>query len=85
MPIKEFATRLLAGAQREIKPELIPIKHFAYLLGVSIWTARGWAYEGKISSCKISRSLLIPASEVARLISENLRPRIEGAGRPGRK
>lgn len=94
MPIKEFATRLLSGAQPEIKPEprtrllsrawpeirpeLIPIKLFAHMLGVSIWTARGWAYEGKISSCKISRSLLIPATEIDRLISENLRPRIEG-------
>jgi hypothetical protein len=61
----------------EVKPVLMPIKNFAATMGVSIWTARGWAYEGKISSCKISRSLLIPATEVTRLVNENLRPRIE--------
>lgn len=62
--------------KRVVEPDLLPIKDFAARLGVSIWTARGWAYEGRISSCKISRSLLIPATEVTRLISENMRPRI---------
>jgi len=67
---------MLERVKQEVQPELLPVKNFAAKLGVSIWTARSWAYAGRISSCKISRSLLIPASEVDRLISENLRPRI---------
>ena len=73
---KSAKHRTLPLVPPEVKAELIPIKHFAARLGVSIWTARGWAYAGKIDSVKISRSLLIPASEVSRLISENTRPRI---------
>lgn len=67
---------MVERVKKEVEPELLPVKDFAAKLGVSIWTARGWAYSGRISSCKISRSLLIPASEVPRLIAENLRPRI---------
>lgn len=62
--------------KKVVEPDLLPIKDFAARLGVSIWTARGWAYSGRIASCKISRSLLIPTTEVSRLINENLRPRI---------
>jgi excisionase family DNA binding protein len=55
--------------------ELIRISEFAHRLGISIWTARSWAYAGKIASVKLGSLLQVPASEVARLIKENLRPR----------
>ena len=60
----------------EVVPELLPVKNFAARLGVSVWTARGWCYRGTVASVKIGRKLLVPAGEVHRMISENLRPRV---------
>ncbi len=57
------------------KAEVIRVQEFAQHLHISIWTARQWAYRGKIASCKVGKHLLIPAGEVTRLISENTRPR----------
>jgi excisionase family DNA binding protein len=54
--------------------ELLPISEFAKRLGISVWTARGWAYRGLISSVKLGKLLQIPASEVGRLVAENFRP-----------
>ena len=56
--------------------ELLPIKIFSERLGISIWTGRGYCYSGKVSSVKLGAKLLVPASEVSRLISENFRPRV---------
>jgi predicted site-specific integrase-resolvase len=67
---------VMVKGEKRVEPDLVPIKDFAERLGVSIWTARSWVYQGRISSCKISRSVLIPTTEVSRLICENLRPRI---------
>jgi excisionase family DNA binding protein len=56
------------------EPEVIRVREFARRLQVSVWTARAWAYRGKIASCKAGKHLLIPTSEVSRLIAENTRP-----------
>jgi excisionase family DNA binding protein len=58
-----------------IDRELITIKEFARLLSISIWTARKLAYAGKIASVKLGSRLQIPASEVARVVGDNLRAR----------
>jgi excisionase family DNA binding protein len=63
----------------EFESEVIRVQEFARRLQISVWTARGWAYRGKIASCKVGKRLLIPSSEVARLIAENTRPRLEQA------
>ena len=60
----------------ETKFEVIRVQEFARRLQISVWTARQWAYRGKIASCKAGKHLLIPASEVARLVGENIRPRV---------
>jgi excisionase family DNA binding protein len=57
--------------------ELYGVEEFSRRLGISIWTARNWAYRGRVSSVKLGSRLLIPASEVSRLIAEGLRPRVE--------
>jgi excisionase family DNA binding protein len=57
--------------------DVIRVREFAQQLRISIWTARQWAYSGKIASCKAGKHLLIPASEVSRLITENTRPRLD--------
>ena len=48
----------------EVKAELFPIKIFAARLGVSVWTARGWCYRGRVASVKIGAKLLVPTGEV---------------------
>jgi excisionase family DNA binding protein len=54
---------------------LHPVKNAAHQLGISIWTLRKMAYEGEITSVKIGSKLLIPESEIARLVREGMRPR----------
>jgi excisionase family DNA binding protein len=44
------------------------------LTGLSPWTWRRWAYDGKVASVKVGRRLLIPASEIERVMHEGLRP-----------
>jgi excisionase family DNA binding protein len=55
---------------------LISVKDFGALLGVSLWTVRGWAYKGRVASVKLGARMMIPTTELDRLIEENLRPRI---------
>jgi predicted site-specific integrase-resolvase len=61
----------------EVRPELLPVKDFAARLGVSVWTARSWCYRGTVASVKIGSKLLVPIGEVGRIISENMRPRLQ--------
>jgi excisionase family DNA binding protein len=44
--------------------------------GVSRWTWRRWAYDGKISSVKLGKRLLIPVCEIEHLVAANTRPRL---------
>jgi excisionase family DNA binding protein len=57
-------------------PRLIGVADFADQLGISVWTARAWAYEGRIASVKIGSRLQIPYEELDRLIKKNLRPAV---------
>jgi len=57
-------------------PRLLTVKNFAIEAGLSIWTIRQWAYNGRISSAKLGARLMIPATELDRLIAENLRPAV---------
>jgi predicted site-specific integrase-resolvase len=55
---------------------LLPLAEFAERLKISVWTARSWAYSGKISSVRVGAKLLhVPASEIDRIINEGMRPR----------
>lgn len=47
------------------------------IYGISRWTFRRWAYEGKIASVKLGRRLLIPVAEIERLVSANTRPALQ--------
>lgn len=60
-----------------IQPKLYPVKIAAQLLGVSVWTVRQAAYKGEVASAKIGAKLLIPASEIDRVVNESTRPRLE--------
>ena len=54
---------------------LQPVKEAAQRLGISVWTLRKKAYEGNVASVKIGAKLLIPESEIDRIILEGMRPR----------
>jgi excisionase family DNA binding protein len=69
--VEVFKVKALENA-----PEVIRVQEFADRLQISVWTARQWAYRGKVASCKAGKHLLIPAGEVARLLAENTRPRL---------
>lgn len=58
---------------------LYPVKDAAQRLGISVWTLRKLAYLGDIASVKLGVKLLIPESELVRLIQEGLRPRRSAA------
>ena len=53
---------------------LLGVAEAEALTGVSRWTWRRWAYEGKVASVKLGKRLLIPSAEIARLVAENTRP-----------
>lgn len=53
---------------------LLSVKDFGALLGVSLWTIRAWAYKGRVASVKLGARMMIPTTELDRLIQENLRP-----------
>jgi excisionase family DNA binding protein len=58
-----------------VDESLHPVKDAARQLGISIWTLRKKAYEGHIASVKIGAKLLIPESEMIRVVHEGMRPR----------
>ena len=60
----------------EVRPEYLGVAEAEAITGVSRWTWRRWAYDGKVSSVKLGKRLLIPSSEIARLVAENMRPRL---------
>jgi excisionase family DNA binding protein len=45
--------------------------------GISRWTWRRWAYDGKISSVKLGKRLMVSKQELDRVIAEGTRPRLE--------
>jgi len=47
------------------------------ITGVSKWTWRRWSYDGKIASVKLGKRLLIPTSEIKRIINLGTRPALE--------
>ncbi len=62
--------------RQNVTADLLGVSEAEAISGVSKWTWRRWAYDGKISSVKLGSRLLIPASEISRLVAENTRPRV---------
>jgi hypothetical protein len=70
-----------------VQPEYLSVDQCEIVTGVSRWTWRLYSYQGKVESCKVGSRLLIPISEVRRVIAEGKRPRADGlaAGEPSAK
>jgi excisionase family DNA binding protein len=58
---------------REVSAEYLGVAEAEARTSISRWTWRRWAYSGKVSSVKLGKRLLIPASEISRLVAENTR------------
>lgn len=68
-----------AKRREQIEKRLLSVYECEEISGISSWSWRRWAYKGLVASVKISTRLMIEASEVDRVISENRRPRIVDA------
>jgi excisionase family DNA binding protein len=64
-------------ASRRISADYLGVADAEAATGVSRWTWRRWAYDGRITSVKLGKRLLIPASEISRLVAENTRLRVD--------
>ena len=66
----------MAGQNKEA--QFLGVAEAETITGVSKWTWRRWSYDGKIASVKLGKRLLIPTSEIQRMIERGTRPAIEG-------
>ena len=67
----------MSETKRKMKVEYVGVIEAESITGVSRWTWRRWAYDGKIASVKLGKRLVIPASEIERLVVQNTRPALE--------
>ena len=61
----------------EVAPEYMSVNEAEVLTGRSRWSWRKDAYSGRVSSVKVGRRLLLPVSEIRRILAEGTRPRVE--------
>lgn len=64
------------STEKSIEPEYVGVSDAELMTGLSRWTWRAWAYSGRITSVKAGRRLLIPLSEIRRVMDEGTRPRV---------
>jgi hypothetical protein len=62
--------------KESVEPEYVSVDQAEIMTGVSRWTWRGYCYRGLIDSCKVGVRLLIPLSEIRRVLAEGYRPRV---------
>jgi len=62
---------------RRVEQELLGVADAEEMTGRSRWSWRRDCYSGAITSVKIGRRLLIPVTEIRRVIAENTRPRLQ--------
>jgi excisionase family DNA binding protein len=65
-------------ARQKTEVQFLGVAEAEARTGVSRWTWRRWAYDGKIASVKLGKRLLIPTAEIERIIERGMRPAIEG-------
>jgi hypothetical protein len=73
----------MSKANRNFEPELLGMQEAETLTGLSRWTWRRACYSGAVESVKVGRRLLIPISEVKRVIAEGTRPRTQATTMTG--
>lgn len=71
---------VVAQKQQTFERQYVTVQEAAAISGLSPWTWRQWAYSGKVASVKPGGTrgrLLIPASEISRVMSEGMRPAVK--------
>jgi hypothetical protein len=66
-----------AHKQCVIEVECLNLAKTAALTGLSVRTWRRYALGGKVGSVKIDKKVLIPVSEIKRVMGEGYRPAIQ--------
>ena len=66
----------MANRAKQIEPDYVGVETAEAMTDRSRWSWRKDAYSGKIASVKIGRRLLIPKSEIERVMREGLRPAV---------
>jgi hypothetical protein len=69
----------------KVEQELVSVQGAEIMTGRSRWSWRRDAYGGLISSVKLGTKLLIPMSEIRRVIAEGTRPRLENPMPPAKQ
>lgn len=74
-------TNLEGGAmqhsnKRNVEAEYLSVADAETFSGLSRWTWRAWAYSGRVASVKAGRRLLIPVTEIRRVMADGMRPRV---------
>jgi hypothetical protein len=59
-----------------VEPELLSVQGAEVMTGRSRWSWRRDAYESRIASVKLGSKLLVPVTEIRRVIAEGTRPRL---------
>jgi hypothetical protein len=67
----------MTNRAKRIEPEYMGVDEAEIMTGRSRWSWRKDAYSGKVSSVKVGRRLLLPVSEIRRILAEGTRPRVE--------
>ena len=70
-----------AQVNKPVEREYVSVADAAMMTGISRWMWRKDVREGRIDSVKRGKRLLIPVSEIRRLINEGLRPANSPAAR----
>jgi excisionase family DNA binding protein len=58
-----------------VERKYLSVQQAQQITNISAWTWRRKAYAGQIESVKVGTRLLIPATEIDRVIAEGTRPR----------
>lgn len=65
--------------KQKVETRLVGVDKAAEMTGISVWTWRRWCYAGRCASVKLGRRLLIPVSELDRLISAGTRDALQAS------
>jgi hypothetical protein len=71
--------RFVMAVIAKVETELVSVQGAETMTGRSRWSWRRDAYEGRIDSVKLGARLLIPVSEIRRVVAENTRTRVKKA------
>lgn len=63
--------------KKTVEPEFVSVDEAEIITGISRWTWRDYAREGKVDTCKVGTRLLIPLREIRRVLAEGYRPRVQ--------